>query len=76
MAAARILVAGWAASVLVAGALPTPAHAASPTRIDPFDHRGNRAGSAVVEGDRVGRVNDLPEEGGVPYGSTALLRPR
>jgi len=30
-----------------------PGLAASPTRIDLFDPRGNRTGSAVVEGDRV-----------------------
>ncbi len=53
MAVVLTLAAGWLASVLVAGALPTPTLAASPTRIKLFDPRGNRTGSAVVEGDRV-----------------------
>lgn len=53
MAVARTLAAGWLASVLVAGPLPTPTLAASPTRIDLFDPVGNRTGSGVVEGDRV-----------------------
>jgi hypothetical protein len=45
--------AGWLATVPVVGALPASALAASPTRIDLFDLRGNRTGSAVVAGDRV-----------------------
>ena len=39
--------------VLHACASPAPALAASPTRIGPFDAKGNRTGSAVVAGDRV-----------------------
>ncbi len=55
MAVVRALAAAWLALVLVVGALPTPtlAVAASLTRIDLFDPRGNRTGSAVVEGNRV-----------------------
>ncbi len=53
MAVVRTLAAGWLASVLVAGAPPTPTLAASLIRIDLSDPRGNRTGSAVIEGDRV-----------------------
>jgi 2-methylaconitate cis-trans-isomerase PrpF len=53
MAVVRTLAAGWPASVLVVVSLPTQTLAASPTRIDFFDPRGNRTGSALVAGDRV-----------------------
>lgn len=67
-AVVRTVAAGWLASVVVAGALPTPTFATSPTRIDLFDPRGNRTGSGVVDGDRV----DLFDARGNRTGSGAI----
>ena len=53
MVVGRTLAAGWLASVLFAGPLPTPTPAASPTRIDRFDLKRNRTGAAVVERHRI-----------------------
>lgn len=50
MAVIHAPAAGWLALVLVAGALPSPALAAWPTRIHLFDVRGNRTGAAVEGG--------------------------
>lgn len=69
MAVVHALVAAWLASVLVAGVLPAPSLAASPTRIDLFNSRGNRTGSAVVKGDRV----DLFDARGRRTGSGRIM---
>ena len=53
MAIPHTFAAGWFASVLVAGVLPTRILAAFPTRIDLFDPKGDRTGYAITEGDRV-----------------------
>jgi hypothetical protein len=50
---ALAIAAGWLATVLVVGVVPTPTHAAIPSRIDLFDPSGSRTGFAVVTGDRV-----------------------
>jgi hypothetical protein len=48
---------GWFALVLVVRAPPSAILAASPTRIDLLNARGNRTGSAVVAGDRIDLFN-------------------
>ena len=57
MAVVRTLAAGRLASVLVAGALPTPNLAVSPTCMDPFDPAGKPTGSAVVAGERIESIH-------------------